>query len=830
MNLLKWLPSFFLMTILEYWNYNKYKMERNRNVYFGIALLAIVLLVPQCKSIKVPQLGINHVKDVVAAMTLEEKAYFVTGTGMSMPGFATSVDSALILGTPVVGLTQKLVPGAAGTTYEIPRLGIPSMVVADGPAGLRITPKREKDSATYYCTAFPVATLLASTWDTTLIYRVGQAMGNEVLEYGADVILGPGMNIQRNPLCGRNFEYYSEDPLLTGKIAASMIKGIESQRVGTSVKHFAANNAETNRNSLNTIVSKRALREIYLEGFRIAVEEAHPWTVMSSYNLINGVYASENPDLLTKVLRNDWGFKGLVMTDWFGGKDPIAQMKAGNDLLMPGTPQQAKVIISAVKEGKLDETVLDRNVERILNIILETPRFKGFKYSNKPDLKSHAFVTRQAASEGMVLLKNDNNTLPLAKKTKTIAVFGTATFETVIGGTGSGDVNEAYTISIADGFINAGYILDESLKNIYLTYIKKKRENLPKSANPIIALLGGLEPLPEMMVDVDMANTQVNTADVAIVTIGRNSGEGFDRGVENDFNLTDSEKTLISNVTRVFHAKGKKVVVVLNIGGVIETASWKDLPDAILLVWQAGQETGNSVADVISGKVNPSGKLAASFPIKYQDVPSAKNFPGVVIEPTKPKIPRTNILADLMNPPASKIIYDEGIYVGYRYYTTFNVKPSYEFGYGLSYTIFQYNNLRLSSNKFTDKLNINVDIKNIGTTSGKEVVELYISAPIKKLDKPLEELKGFAKTKLLLPGESQTLTFIITSRNLSSFDPSSSAWVADGGKYAIEIGASSSNIKQISLFELENDLVVKRESVALIPNEKIHELKPQNLF
>jgi beta-glucosidase len=790
---------------------------------FACTMLAVTLISFQCS--RVPKLGKDPVQKIIAAMTLEEKAYFVTGTGMSFPGFNMNKDTTPTPGAPVIGSTQSLVPGAAGTTYEIPRLGIPPMVVADGPAGLRISPKREKDSSTYYCTAFPVATLLASSWDTALVYQVGQAMGNDVLEYGADVLLGPGMNIQRNPLCGRNFEYYSEDPLLTGKMAAAMVQGVESQGVGTSIKHFAANNAETNRNSLNTIVSERALREIYLEGFRIAVQESHPRTVMSSYNLINNVYASESPALLTKILRNDWGYQGMVMTDWFGGMHPVEQMMAGNDLLMPGTADQAKAILAAVKDGKLDVTILDRNIERILNAVLKSPRFKSYKFSAKPDLKAHALVTRQAAAEGMVLLKNDKAALPLVKTEQPVASFGNATYETIIGGTGSGDVNEAYSISLADGLTKAGYKLDEELQQEYLSEIKKARENQPVSKNPNLAFLGEKDPIPEIKVDASLIDRMAKEAGAAIVTIGRNSGEGSDRQVDNDFNLSAYEKALIGNVTKAFHARGKKVIVVLNIGGVIETASWRNLPDAILLAWQAGQESGNSMADVISGKINPSGKLAATFPMQYKDVPSSANFPGTVTgaEPARDTTKKPDI-QDLMRPRAAKVVYAEGIYVGYRYYGSFNVKPAYEFGYGLSYTKFEYSNLKLSSDKFTNKMTVTLDVKNNGSVAGKDVVQLYIHAPVKSVDKPEQELKGFAKTNLLLPGETQTLTFTITARNLASFNTASSSWIADAGNYEVRVGASSADIRLKAPFTLDRDLDVKKETVALVPSEKFTEL------
>ena len=778
-----------------------------------------------------PKLGKDPVKKVIAAMTLEEKAALVVGTGMRMPGGpppstnanAPANPTANTASGPVIGHTQSLVDGAAGTSFSLPRLGITPMVLTDGPAGVRISPTRENDKNTYYCTAFPVGTLLASTWDVDLVNKVGKAIGNEVLEYGADVLLGPGMNIHRNPLCGRNFEYYSEDPYITGKMGAAMVNGVESEGVGTSIKHFAANNAETNRNSLNTNISERALREIYLEGFRIAVQEGQPWTVMSSYNMINGIYTSENSELLTNILRKDWGFKGFVMTDWFGGKDPVAQMIAGNDMIMPGTPEQIKTIVNAVKDGKLDEKIVDRNVEKILNIMLQSPRFKGYKYSNKPDLKAHAEVTRQASSEGMVLLKNDNNSLPFGTGIKNISAFGNTSYEIITGGTGSGKVNNAYSISLIDGLQNSGYKLNEDILSLYANYLKLSKAVRPQTRG-FMAMMGSKQ-IEELSVNQDIINGMADVSDAAIITIGRNSGEGSDRvNAKGDFQLTDSEQQLIKNVSVAFKAKGKKTVIILNVSGVIETASWRDLPDAILLAWEGGQETGNSIADIISGKVNPSGKIATTFPVSYEDVPSSKTFPGK--ELTSEKSDDQSPLSSFMRVRPAVVTYEDGIYVGYRYYETFKVKPAYEFGFGLSYTNFTYSNLKLSSQKFTGNITVTVDIKNSGVVAGKEVAELYLSAPSVKIDKPSLELKGFAKTKLLQPGESQTLTFIIDSRRLSSFDPASSSWIAEAGKYEVKIGASLKDIRQSSTFILAKEITVKKETVSLVPKEKIYELKP----
>ncbi len=749
-------------------------------------------------------------KELVSKMTLDEKVSLLVGLGMKLPGMKPA-DGAL------VGQTMDKVAGAAGTTFAIDRLGIPTTVVADGPAGLRIEPKREKDNNTYYATAFPVGTLLASTWDVKLVEEVGKAMGNEVKEYGVDVLLGPGMNIHRNPLGGRNFEYYSEDPLISGKIAAAMVNGIESNGVGTSIKHFAVNNQERNRNSVNAIVSERALREIYLRGFQIAVKESQPWTVMSSYNLLNGKYTSEEYELLTTILRKEWGFKGLVMTDWFGGKDAVAQMKAGNDLLMPGTPPQKKAILDAIANGTLDVKVVDENAERMVNYILGTQSFKKYAYSNKPDLKAHAVVARAAAADGMVLLKNEGSSLPLGNA-KRIAAFGNTSYDFISGGTGSGDVNEEYTISLVQGLSNAGYLLDEAVKTLYTNHITDYKTKHPKKGF-FQEFMNPTPPAPELVVDDNTIGSKATEADIALITIGRNAGEGADRKVENDFNLSATEQELIKKIAAAFHAKNKKVVVVLNVGGVIETASWRDNVDAILLSWQPGLEAGNAVADVLSGKVSVSGRLATTFPVKYEDDPSAKNFPGKEF----PEKAESGMFG--MKQIPAEVTYEEGIYVGYRYFNTFNVKPAYEFGYGLSYTDFKFGDLALSSKTFDKTITATITVTNTGKVAGKEVVQLYITAAKGKLDKPSAELKGFAKTGLLQPGQSEKITFTIDADALTSFDTEATAWIADAGDYTVKVGSSSANIKQTASFSLAKAITVEKCNKVLVPQVPITELK-----
>jgi beta-glucosidase len=757
----------------------------------------------------VAQTGVS--KALVAKMTTDEKINLVVGMGMKLPGMGGNAPAP-------VGQIEDKVVGAAGQTFAVPRLNLPNTVVADGPAGLRISPTRANDKNNYYATAWPVATLLASTWNTQLIQQVGAAMGNEVKEYGVDVILGPGMNIHRNPLGGRNFEYYSEDPLVTGKMSAAMVSGIQSNGVGTSVKHFAANNEELNRMTMNVLMSERALREIYLKGFQICVKEAKPWTVMSSYNLINGVYTSQSNELLTTILRKEWGFKGLVMTDWFGGKDAVAQMKAGNDLLMPGTADQKKMITDAIASKLLDEKVLDANAERIVNYILGTPAYKKYLFSNKPNLEAHAIIARAAAAEGMILLQNKNNTLPILTNTKNISVFGNTSYDFVSGGTGSGDVNEAYTISLVQGLSNAGYSLDDELTKSYQAYVAAEKAKQPKK-NFFEEFMNPTPRITEMQIASEVFVNKAATTDVAIITIGRNAGEGSDRKVENDFNLKTNEVELINSVSEAFHAKNKKVIVIINAGGVIETDSWRNKVDAILMAWQPGLEAGNAVADILSGKINPSGRLATTFPIKYDDDVTSKTFPGKEF-----KDKSTPGLFGMPQIP-SEVTYDEGVYVGYRYYTTFNVKPAYEFGYGLSYTNFNYSNIKVSALVLNKKLTVSVDVTNTGAVAGKEVVQLYITAPSGKLDKPVVELKGFAKTNLLAPGKTEKIMFTLNEYDLASYNTAETAWIADAGKYTIKIGTSSTNIKQTATFILQKNVVTEKCNKVLVPQVSINELK-----
>ena len=741
-----------------------------------------------------PKLKADNIDEVLKAMTLEEKAQLLVGGGSD-----DFVGSGAMLGHQ-----KKLVAGAAGTTVAIPRLGIPATVVADGPAGVHIDAHRDGPSQTFYATGFPIGTCLASTWNTELVEQVGRAIGNETLEYGIDVILGPGMNLHRNPLCGRNFEYYSEDPIVTGAIGAAVIKGIQSQGVGVSAKHFAVNSQETARTKVDERVSQRALRELYLKGFEMAVRQSQPWTLMSSYNIINGVYAQGNKDLLTTILRDEWSFKGIVMTDWIGKREKLPteqEVSAGNDLMMPGYAAQVEDIVQAVKAGRLDIKDVDRNVRNMLAYIVKTPRFKGYKFSNKPDLKAHAAITRQSSTEGMVLLKNGNPevaepVLPM-RNLKTVALFGVNSYDFFSGGLGSGCVNVPYVVDMVQGLKNVGVATTPLLTEIYQNYVRYAKAKLKADKNPMMWFLDQGQPkLDEIDISDRCVQHEVNEADAAIVTIGRQAGEGMDRQIDGEFNLTRQEQDMIFRVSDRFHAQGKPVIVIINSGSVMETASWRDRVDAILCAWQPGEEGGNSVADVLTGKANPSGKLTMTWPIAAADHPSTRNYPQDYDMYSYREMQgwESGI------PNESFVNHEEDIYVGYRYFDTFRKQVAYPFGFGLSYTTFEFSKpvVKVSG----DMVSVSITVKNTGSVSGKEVAQVYVSAPKGQIEKPLHELKAFAKTRELKPGESQVLTMQIAKRDLASFDEDGSRWMAEAGVYTFCIGSSVCDIKATATAKL----------------------------
>ena len=717
----------------------------------------------------VPQLREDNIAEVVAAMTPEEKCTLIIG------GKAKSFNG--------IGHTNTGVPGAAGVINGIQRYGIPTVVLADGPAGLRISPTRENDDNTYYCTGYPIATMLSSTWNLELVKEAGESIGNEVLEYGVDVLLAPGANIHRNPLCGRNFEYYSEDPYLTGMMAAAMINGIESNGVGTSLKHFAVNNQELNRLANNSVLSERTLREIYLRNFEIAVKESQPWTIMTSYNFINGEHAAESHRLLTDILRGEWGFEGAVMTDWGGGYDDAAIVRAGNEMIQPGSDERYMNLLNAIKDGSLSMEDVDRAVTRILELVVKTPKFRGYVHSNAPDLEAHAKVCKRVADEGVVLLKNDAGALPVSRDQQ-IALFGTTSYDFIAGGTGSGDVNRPYVVDLMSGLSNLEFNLEPEVDAFYKSYmedekVRRARINGKNAWN--IDRERAIEVIP-----VELIEKSSRTADVAVITIGRVFGEGKDRNLHYSYLLSDREQELIDRISEAFHAEGKKVVVVLNVGGYVEMCSWQDKVDAVLLCWQPGQEGGNTVASALCGEVNPSGHLPSTISVSYELEPTAGNFPQIYAD--KPfnysyyrqikgrKLPM-NTVKDI-----DYTLYDEGIFMGYRYFNTYAPKDvAYPFGYGLSYTTFKFDDM--SVEPVLGGWNVKVTVTNTGKVAGKDVVQVYVKAPKGGLEKPERELKGFAKTPELAPGESCQVSVYVSKEYLASFNEASGAWEIDNGNY-----------------------------------------------
>ena len=601
-----------------------------------------------------------------------------------------------------------------------------------------------------------------------------------------------------------------------------MIAGVQSNGVGTSLKHFALNNQETNRTNNNVIGNPRTFREIYLKPFEIAIKESHPWTVMTSYNKINGTYTSERADLLTEILRHEWGFNGMVMTDWYGGQHATMQMEAGNDLLMSGKLSQREELRKAILNGNLSMEIIDRNIKNILEYIIKTPRFNGYVADNNPDLKAHAQVTRNAAIEGMVLLKNNRNALPFTKNIKNLAAFGFTSYDFIAGGTGSGDVNHAYVVSLIDGLKNGGFSIDESIKKSYEEYIPEAKAKMPKPTGQFAAFLPK-KLIPEMeLSDVDILNAAKND-DAAVITIGKTSGEFGDRSIKTNFNLTDAEKKMISDVTRIFHKEGKKVVVILNVCGVIETQSWISQPDAVLISWLPGQEGGNSVADIISGKESPSGRLPMTWPLSYNDVPSKNDFPD------PDEISDDELMNSLkgfteQHTEGSRknfdiTTYNDGIYVGYRYYTTKNIPVSFPFGYGMSFTSFEYGKPNVEKDG-NGNIKVSVNVRNNGKMAGKEVVQVYVSAPGKDMNKPARELKGFAKTKRLAIGESETVTINIPFESLASFNDQSNCWQVESGIYKVMVAKNAADLKPMTTTVYEEGKITENVRPCLVTEQK----------
>ena len=741
-----------------------------KRILFSICCLAIAGAAASAQ----PKLTKDNIPQIVKAMTTEEKAAFVVG----------------VRDKGVSPYKEIYLPGTGGITYAIPRLGIPPIVMMDGPVGIRL----DKNPTT----SLPGGLLTAASWNRETAYAIGQVIADESLAMGNDIILGPGMNLLRNPLNGRNFEYFSEDPVLTGLIAAAYVKGVQDKGVGTSAKHFAANNQETNRLDGDSRMDTRTLRELYVKAFELCVRDAQPWTIMSSYNYLNGEYTQESYDLLTKILRKDFGFKGLVMTDWTGKRNTPKQLHARSDLLMGGHPVQTEHILECLDNGSLKMEDLDRCVTTLLELIVKTPSFKGSKRTLKPDLEADAKIARELATDGMVLLKN-NGALPIAKGNA--ALFGVYSYDMIPGGNGAGFVYCPYVRQLDEGLQAAGIIVDAGLQKLYKNYAAYITEDL--ISNHKINIHVGFAQKPELEITRALIEEAAKRTDYAIITLGRTSGEARDRILSTDFLIQENEKNLLENVCEVYQAAGKKVIVVLNICGTIETASWSYLPDAILCAWLPGEEAGNAVADVLTGKVNPSGKLPMTFPLDYFDTPGAEDFPynfvsdkanESAVHPERRGLPLKNI---------AYTDYTEGIYVGYRWFCTQDKPVSYPFGFGMSYTTFEYSGAQVKVKG--DKVYASVTVTNSGKVAGKEAVGLYVNAPLGSFkDKPTVELKEFGKTGLLQPGESQTLTFTVPVRQLASFNSEKSRWETAKGTYKAFFGADATQPQAESSFKISS--------------------------
>ena len=668
----------------------------------------------------------NNIESIISEMTLEEKAALCTGA-------------------------------TAWTTTPIERLGVPELFMADGPHGVRrVVDLSELNQQSLPATCFPTASCLASTWNKDLIYQMGEALAEECIAQEVDVLLGPGVNMKRSPLCGRNFEYFSEDPFLAGELAVSLINGVQSKGIGTSLKHFAANNQEFQRLSISAEIDERTLREIYLTAFEKAVKQANPWTVMCAYNKLNGEYCSEHHVLLSDILKDEWEFEGFVVSDWGAVHDRVASLKGGLDLEMPG-PQDRRVqaVIEAVQTGELDESLLDEAVRRILKIIAkaqETPKGAPF------DIDAHHELAHQIANEGMVLLKN-NGLLPL-KGPQHIAVIGRAAQNAHFQGEGSSHVNPTR--------VNVPFVaLQDGAGDAELSYA------------------AGYPINDEFRQDlIDQAVEIAKTADVAVLYIALPTYievEGYDR---ESLDLTPQQIALIKAVAAV----QPNTVVVLNNGAPVVMQDWIDDVAAVLEGWMMGQAGGAAISDVLFGKVNPSGKLAETFPLKLADTPAYLNWPG----------------------GAGKVAYGEGLYIGYRYYDAKQMPVLFPFGYGLSFTTFEYSNVKVSSKAFKDidGLMISLDITNSGGLPGAEIVQVYVHDHESELARPEKELKGFVKV-VLQPGETKTVSIPLDFRSFAYYHPKHRQWITESGDFDLLIGASSVDIRHIETVTLESTVLLK---------------------
>ena len=670
----------------------------------------------------------RDIKSLIAQMTLEEKASLCSG-----------LDN--------------------WHTKPIERLGIPSIRMSDGPHGLRKEVPNQQTSVPSTC--FPTAVTTASSWDRELIKQMGQAIAQECQAEEVDIILGPAINIKRSPLCGRNFEYFSEDPYLSSQLATAYIQAVQSMGVGTSLKHYAANNQEYRRFTIDETIDERTLREIYLSNFEGAVKEGKPWTVMCSYNRVNGILASENKYLLTDILKEEWGFEGFVVSDWGAVDERVEGIKAGLDLEMPssyGIGDQK--IIEAVKIGKLDEKELDQTVERLLKIIFKAVdnRNRGTTY----DKQAHHKLARKIAGESMVLLKNQDNILPL-KKEGTIAIIGAFAKKPRYQGGGSSHVNPTK--------------LDNALEEI---------EKLVQGKAKIIYEEGYNLDNDEMNQElIDKAKETAKKSNVAIIFAGlpdRYESEGYDR---KHMKMPENHNKLIEEISKV----QPNTIVVLSNGAPVEIP-WIDKVKGLLESYLGGQAGGGAVADILFGEVNPSGKLAETFPKKLSHNPSYLNFPG----------------------EGNKVEYREGVFVGYRYYDKKEIEPLFPFGYGLSYTTFEYTDISVDKKEITDKetIEVKVKVKNTGKVKGKEIVQLYIRDVESKVNRPEKELKGFEKIELA-PGEEKTVTFKLDKRSFAYYNTEIRDWYVESGEFEILVGKSSKEIELKETVKVNSTVTIKKK-------------------